>query len=146
MHLRENINERLKEGIRDSACCIFMLNAYSVASTWCIAEVGAFSGANKKIIMYPTEPRCEVPRFLAGIKSATNPTEVVKACKEVIKSASPLTTEGLFYEEFHRSGLKAAFRVPVDNPARDKRISEAVAEECNLDGQKRFRLAVSSRF
>ncbi len=140
----ENISRRLKEGVRESACCVFLLNTYSLESSWCMAEVGSFWGADKKIIMYPIEPRCPIPDYLVGTRFANNLDEVVKACKEV---GEPTYSYGEpFHQMFRRSGMTAAFRIPEENPARDNRIKQLISEECELSGQKAFRLMASSGF
>lgn len=140
----ENINHRLKNGVNESACCIFLLNSHSLVSPWCMAEVGSFWGAGKKIIIYNIEPRCELPSYLTGIKVANTLSDIIDACKSV--EAPLLHIDSAFHDTFHKNGLTSAFRVPIDNPARDKRIKEVIRDECSLDGEAGFRLIASSGF
>jgi hypothetical protein len=138
----DNISERIKAGVRESACCILLLNKYSLDSAWCMAEVGAFWGANKSIIVYPIEPRCEVPAYLAGISIANNPEDVVKACINI-----PLLPLDRFLpESFRLSNLTHAFRIPVEDHRREERVKELVANECSKSGQRKFRLLASSGY
>lgn len=138
----ENISERLKAGVRESDCCIFLLNEYSLKSAWCMAEVGSFWGANKPIIVFPLDPRCEVPHFLAGIKLANSVEEVVKACK----NPPPTQPASFLSESFHLNNLTQAFRAPIEDRRREERVKQLIADECSRTDQRRFYLLASSGY
>jgi len=78
-----NVAEYIRRGVLESACCIFLLDEHSSTSAWCMAEVGAFWGANKPVIVYRANDGCEVPPFFAGIKVANSPDEIVRAVKAI---------------------------------------------------------------
>ncbi len=139
----ENISDRIKAGVGQCSCCVFLLNQHSLDSTWCMAEVGAFWGANKRIIVHPIDPRCNVPPILEGILLAKNLEDVIKSCSEV----PPVRMmDAAFLESFWRSKLNDAFRIPTEDSRREKRIEELVRAECEKSGEKRFRLVASSGF
>lgn len=147
IHAGENIAQRLVEGIRESACCILILNKFSLSSTWCMAEVGAFWGAEKPIIIYTTEPRCDVPPYLNGLKYASGSSDVVEACKKFIdRPREPIIAhpQNPLVDLLIRCGLSNAFRIPVDDHAREKRVAELVSDERRRSGKKQFRLLASS--
>jgi hypothetical protein len=142
----QNIQEQIKKGIKESACCVFLLNDYSVKSTWCMAEVGAFWGADKPIIVYPIEPRCNIPDYLSNLRRAEKNEEVLKSCKEIIEKASKEETSESFPNILKQCGLKNAFRIPIDDEKRGKRVKELVSNERKKTGQKHFFLLASSGF
>jgi len=47
-----SLAEQLKEAINDCEVCIFVATHNSVKSSWCSAELGAFWGAGKDVIIY----------------------------------------------------------------------------------------------
>ena len=143
----QNIQERLKEGIKDAACCVFLLSEDSVKSTWCMAEVGAFWGADKPIIIYPVMPECnEIPILLNGLKKANENEDVYRSCKEIIdKTPITMNVEPL-PEILSQCGLKNAFRIPIDDHKRDIRVAELIANERSKIEPRYFRLLASSGF
>ena len=52
----ESLAEQLREAIRKCDVCVLLLTRRSVTSRWCLAEVGAFWGAGKKIFLFMGEP------------------------------------------------------------------------------------------
>lgn len=51
----DDIRSKLKKGVDLCKFCIFVLTRMSVASSWCGAELGAFWGAGKRILVYQGE-------------------------------------------------------------------------------------------
>jgi hypothetical protein len=142
----QQIVERVQEGVRESFCCVLLLNSYSVKSTWCMAEVGAFWGANKPIIVYPIQPRCDAPAFLQGLRRANSTDEVVRACKQIVLPAPPPPPPP-FLDVFQNSGVANAFRIPVRDHEREARVYGLVREERQRPTKvKTFRLSASSGF
>src|ERR1044072_1861266 len=52
----ESLAEQLRAAIRKCDVCVLLLTRRSVTSRWCLAEVGAFWGAGKKIFLFMGEP------------------------------------------------------------------------------------------
>jgi len=134
---------RIQDGVSNSVCCIFLLNSHSVNSTWCMAEVGAFWGAGKPVIIYPIDPPCDPPRFLDGIRRANTAEEVVAACRMIIRDTRPPPPlPPAFSKTLQEGGLVNAFRIPVGDPDRERRVAELVQEE--RQRSNKFRLVASS--
>lgn len=51
----ESLAVQLRQAIHDCRCCVFIVTRCSVASNWCLAELGAFWGAAKKVFLYMGE-------------------------------------------------------------------------------------------
>ena len=99
-----NLREHVMRGVRESACCIFLLDEQSSNSGWCMAEIGGFFGADKPVIIHPVKEKdsCEIPPLLAGLKIAFTPAEIIRAVK-AIPQQSPLAlrvTADLHVERF----------------------------------------------
>jgi hypothetical protein len=48
--------DQLRAAIHDCAACIFLATKRSVQSKWCLAELGAFWGTGKKVLIYSADP------------------------------------------------------------------------------------------
>src|SRR4051812_13778809 len=88
-HEKIKVGDKVREGILDglqrSTCCLFLLNHFSARSPWCLAEVGAFLGASKRVIVFPDSPgRRNIPPFLQGLRIANTRDEMLVACREEI--------------------------------------------------------------
>jgi hypothetical protein len=144
----EIISERIKDGVLKGSCCVLLLSQYSADSAWCMAEVGAFLGANKRIISYPIEPRCaKIPAILEGIRFANNPEEVVKSCREVREPDDPPLSPNEYYiKSLRLSRLTNAFKIPVDDHRREDAVERLVADERSRSEQRKFRLLASSGY
>ena len=69
MSLSESLAEQLREAILKCDVCVLLLTRKSVNSRWCLAEVGAFWGAGKKIFLFMGEPEltdAELPPQFRG--------------------------------------------------------------------------------
>jgi hypothetical protein len=145
VHIRasQNISDRIRAGLEESICCIFVLSTYSLESKWCHAEVGAFWGSGKPIVIYPTQPRCEVPSYLSGIRVANDLSEMVFAIKQIMQESVIAADDvALDTATLIKGGLTRAFRIPTDNPSRLKRVCELIDQE--VEGKKKLRLMASS--
>jgi TIR domain len=56
MPLGAMLQDKLREGIRACDACLFVATQHSIASKWCLAELGAFWGAGKPVIPYIADP------------------------------------------------------------------------------------------
>lgn len=149
----ENIGDKIRDGIRASFCCVFVLNKYSCDAAWCIAEVGAFWGADKPIIVHRgIEPRCDPPDYLRDICYAEDHHAVLDGIETARSRPEtiPIDEADVFpgdptLRAFQRAGLKHAFRITDMDSQRENRVRELVKEECKLENPA-FRLAASSGF
>lgn len=63
------LSDQLRQSIAESDLCIFVATRHSVASAWCGAELGAFWGSGKPVIIYVAEaslPEDDLPKQFKG--------------------------------------------------------------------------------
>jgi hypothetical protein len=140
------VTPKLQEAVRTAACCVLVLNSYSRNSPWCMAEVGAFWGASKPIIVYPTEPRCDLPPYLAGIRTAKDLEELATACKALSQEVSSTHADDPLSAALSNGGLRHAFRIPLADHHRELRVQQLVDTERGRSDLRRFRLLASSGY
>lgn len=56
MSVGESLAEQLQTAIRACEVCVLIATRRSVESPWCLAELGAFWGAGKKVLMFIADP------------------------------------------------------------------------------------------
>jgi TIR domain len=56
MAIGQSLADQLREAIRICDACVFIATKRSVDSKWCMAELGAFWGAGKQVIVFLTDP------------------------------------------------------------------------------------------
>jgi len=87
--------EQLRRAIEHCDVCIFLATRRSLQSTWCLAELGAFWGAGKRVIVYLADPEVkesELPPQLQGNLWTKDARQLVNAIKQVLnESAAQLT-------------------------------------------------------
>jgi hypothetical protein len=89
--------EGLRAAIEECDVCIFLATARSLESRWCLAELGAFWGAGKKVIIYLADPgvdESELPPQFRGNLWTANAMELVEAIKETDPGRIRKTTNG----------------------------------------------------
>ena len=83
--LGQPLAEGLRAAIDECDVCVFLATARSLQSKWCLAELGAFWGAGKKVIVYLADPAIDEsvlpPQFRGNLWTA-NATELVQGIKE----------------------------------------------------------------
>lgn len=52
----QSLADQLREAIRVCDACVFLATKRSVESKWCMAELGAFWGAGKQVMVFLTDP------------------------------------------------------------------------------------------
>ncbi|MCP4201105.1 MAG: toll/interleukin-1 receptor domain-containing protein, partial [bacterium] len=52
MKVGRNLGAQLRAAIEECSVCVFLATQNSVKSNWCLAELGAFWGARKPVIVY----------------------------------------------------------------------------------------------
>jgi hypothetical protein len=64
-----SLREQLRAAVENCAVCVFVATQSSIRSSWCGAELGAFWGSGKHILVYLAEaslPEDELPPLLHG--------------------------------------------------------------------------------
>jgi hypothetical protein len=52
----ESLADQLRDAIRACEVCVFIATRRSIESPWCLAELGAFWGAGKKVLLFMADP------------------------------------------------------------------------------------------
>jgi hypothetical protein len=137
----EKLSDKIREGVAEAACCILLLNEHTLSSMWCMAEAGAFWGANKPVLVYRLNPECEIPHYLGDVKYAQTWGEIVEACRKILARYEPCSARDL-PAWLRDNGLVRLFRIPDDNEQRLNRLKELLSEGQNGG----FRLLANSGF
>ena len=108
------LSEQLRQSILEADVCVFVATRHSVQSSWCGAELGAFWGAGKPVLIYIAEaslPEGELPKQFKGHLTERRISRVVESVQQYL--AEPATKEE-----------RAAEQVPL--------VSAMTAEELKL--------------
>jgi hypothetical protein len=85
LSLGKPLAEGLRAVIEECDVCVFLATARSLKSQWCLAELGAFWGAGKKVIVYLADPAIHgsalPPQFRGNLWTASAP-ELVAGIRE----------------------------------------------------------------
>jgi hypothetical protein len=87
----ESLRDKLRSAIASCLACVFIATRNSVASGWCQAELGAFWGAAKPVIIYLDNGDLrgdELPKQFQSDKWATTIREVVNSVKQRLNETS----------------------------------------------------------
>jgi len=85
----DSLAGQLRKAILDCEVCIFLATRSSIASPWCLAEVGAFWGSGKMVIIFLADPDLTdsiLPPQFKGNLMATNAYELIRATKIALES------------------------------------------------------------
>lgn len=91
----ESLREQLRAAVERCRLCIFIATRQSVVSSWCGAELGAFWGAGKPIIVYLAEAsleKSELPQIVQGDLWERRIKVIAERAKAI--AAKPLMTQG----------------------------------------------------
>jgi hypothetical protein len=78
----ESLSEQLRDAIRECHLCVFIATRRSIDSPWCLAELGAFWGSEKTVMLFMADPDLEesvLPPQFRGNLRATTPKQLVDA-------------------------------------------------------------------
>ena len=79
--------DQLKRSINACDICVFIATRRSVESPWCLAELGAFWGAGKRVLLFMADPdldEASLPPQFSGILRADNGSALIDAIKSTI--------------------------------------------------------------
>ena len=85
LSLGRPLAEELRAAIDECDTCVFLATTRSLQSRWCLAELGAFWGAGKKVIVYLGDPEVNesaIPPQFQGNLWTANAEELVAAIRE----------------------------------------------------------------
>ena len=81
--------DRLRTAIDDCALCVFIATKHSVQSQWCSAELGAFWGARKTVLIYLADGKLpdNMPKQYQGHFGVETQKKLVEAAREELKQS-----------------------------------------------------------
>ena len=83
-----SLSEQLRAAIERCEICVFLATQHSIKSQWCLAEIGAFWGAGKRVIVYLADPDLnedDIPPQFKGNLYEKNPLKLVQAIRKAQK-------------------------------------------------------------
>jgi len=86
-----SLRNQLRDAIESCDVCVFVATRNSLASQWCGAELGAFWGASKRVVVFLAESQLsesEIPPQFKGDLWTRDVVEVVQAVKAEIAAAA----------------------------------------------------------
>lgn len=90
-----SLREQLRAAVERCSLCIFIASRKSIDSSWCGAELGAFWGAGKPIVVYLAEASLtddELPQIVQGDVWERRISKIADRAKEIVAQSS--TTGG----------------------------------------------------
>ena len=97
MSLGKPLAEALRSAIEQCDTCVFLATTRSLESRWCLAELGAFWGAGKKVVMYLVDPNIhetDLPPQFRNNLWTRDALRLVEAIKETDSGPIRRTTNG----------------------------------------------------
>jgi hypothetical protein len=86
--------DQLREAIRICDACVFLATKRSVKSEWCMAELGAFWGAGKRVITFLADP--EITKAQLPVQFEGNvPTRDARKVLEAIEAESAMVRDDI---------------------------------------------------
>lgn len=85
-----SLRDQLRAAVEHCSVCIFIATHRSIESSWCGAELGAFWGAGKPVIVYLADsslPEDRLPPLVQGDVWERRITRVVSRAKELVSEA-----------------------------------------------------------
>lgn len=86
-----SLREQLRSAVERCHLCIFIATKKSIGSSWCGAELGAFWGAGKPIVVYVAEPSltdAELPQIVQGDVWERRIAKIADRAKEILDRQS----------------------------------------------------------
>lgn len=87
-----SLREQLRSAVEQCSLCIFIATRKSVGSSWCGAELGAFWGAGKPIIVYLAEASLtedELPQIVQGDVWERRISKIAERASEILAQSIP---------------------------------------------------------
>jgi hypothetical protein len=84
----EQLAKQLQDAISRAALCIFIATRNSVSSSWCGAELGAFWGTKKRVLIFLADEslaETDLPRQFQGHFLQRRIKSIVKDCKQYLE-------------------------------------------------------------
>ena len=89
-----SLRDQLRRAVEDCSVCVFVATRRALESSWCGAELGAFWGAGKPVIVYLAEPsltEIDLPPIVQGDVWERRISRVVARANELVSHARGAT-------------------------------------------------------
>lgn len=93
----KSLADALRSAIQECDACVFLATTRSLESRWCLAELGAFWGAGKKVIIYLADPavdESQLPPQFRGNLWTKNAAQLLEGVKEHVAHRVERTANG----------------------------------------------------
>lgn len=96
-----SLKDQLREAISKCDVCIFIATRSSVTSQWCLNEIGAFWGAEKRIVLFSANPDIEneLPPLFKGDYWTCDAREVISQVREELAQVEESRNQNHVAEE-----------------------------------------------
>jgi hypothetical protein len=94
MAVGQSLADQLREAIKTCDACVFLATKRSLESQWCLAELGAFWGAGKQVIIFHADPAIAAAELPAQFRELVWTSEADRVLDSV-KDVSAKVPDGL---------------------------------------------------
>jgi hypothetical protein len=120
MALGDSLSGQLQSAIRSCEVCVFIATRRSIESPWCLAELGAFWGSGKKVLMFMADPDLSEaslpPQFNGTLRADTAPKLIDSVRRATTEYASKARrTENVFYPTSGEYGNEKEWALLLDD-------------------------------
>jgi len=140
IHGGQDISQRLHEGFRESYCCISLLTEHTLASAWCMQEVGAFWGAGKPVIFYSKDQNILPPPLFALTKVVRDFHDLIQALNRI-----PIPPPSQFVQRVFPSSNHTDFVKCLKDMATRARRIRMIGTGLQIFGDANFREDILAR-
>ena len=95
IHAGASLREQLRAAVARCSLCIFIASRKSIDSSWCGAELGAFWGAGKPIVVYLAEASLtddELPQIVQGDVWERRISKIAERAKDIVSQSEGSAT------------------------------------------------------
>ena len=154
MQVGEPLAGQLRSAIEHCELCIFVATRRSIASQWCLAELGAFWGTGKRVLIYMADPDIaegSLPPQFNGTLQVSNARVLIEATQRSFAASKPnIATPYEFYRTCGEYGSEAQWSELLDQakehffamgvslsawrrmPQFDRRATNKAASDCQI--------------
>jgi hypothetical protein len=83
-----SLRDQLREAINNCDVCVFLATRNSVESRWCMAELGAFWGAGKRVLVFMADPSVTEEQFPPQLRGDLWTNDFERVVRDVGKIVS----------------------------------------------------------
>jgi len=127
MTVSDSLADQLQAAIEQCQCCIFVASRASLDSGWCKAEIGAFWGAGKKVLIYAIDPQVrdeDLPVQFRGDLWSSESDQLLRSVEKVLFAGSRLNEPNL------DGGAVAV----LSREGRDRNLNRTITDALRLGG------------